>query len=136
MILIITLLELYAIILYLFIIFNLAPPPHTHTHPAPFLLLARFTVSQNIRRGVRGRLVKTCWLRITYPFTAVGSKSRQRLLDSFMWGSYPASLRNVGVSTQVLVRAWNNSLRGTWGLPPLASKPGKLPYNLYSVVAM
>jgi hypothetical protein len=39
-------------------------------------------------------------------------------LDSFMWGSYPASLRNVGGSTQVPVRAWNNARRGTWGLPP------------------
>jgi hypothetical protein len=39
-------------------------------------------------------------------------------LDSFMWGSYPASLRNVGVSTQVPVRAWNNARKGTWGLPP------------------
>jgi hypothetical protein len=39
-------------------------------------------------------------------------------LDSFMWGSYPASLRNVGGSTQVPVRAWNNARKGTWGLPP------------------
>jgi hypothetical protein len=35
-----------------------------------------------------------------------------------MWGSYPASLRNVGGSTQVPVRAWNNARKGTWGLPP------------------
>jgi hypothetical protein len=39
-------------------------------------------------------------------------------LDSFMWGSYPASLRNVGCSTQVPVRVWNNARNGTWGLPP------------------
>jgi hypothetical protein len=31
---------------------------------------------------------------------------------------YPASLRNVGGSTQVPVRAWNNARKGTWGLPP------------------
>jgi hypothetical protein len=35
-----------------------------------------------------------------------------------MWGSYPASLRNVNGSTQVPVRAWNNARKGTWGLPP------------------
>jgi hypothetical protein len=35
-----------------------------------------------------------------------------------MWGLYPASLRNVGGSTQVAVRAWNNARKGTWGLPP------------------
>jgi hypothetical protein len=32
-----------------------------------------------------------------------------------MWGSYPASLRNVGGSTQVPVRTWNNARKG---LPP------------------
>jgi hypothetical protein len=36
-----------------------------------------------------------------------------------MWGSFPASLRNVGGSTQVPVRAWNNARKGTWGLPPI-----------------
>jgi hypothetical protein len=34
-----------------------------------------------------------------------------------MWRSYPASLRNVGGSTQVPVRAWNNARKGIWGLP-------------------
>jgi hypothetical protein len=34
------------------------------------------------------------------------------------FGSYPASLRNVGGSTLVPVRAWNNARKGTWGLPP------------------
>jgi hypothetical protein len=38
-------------------------------------------------------------------------------LDSFMWESYPASLRNVCRSTQVPVRAWN-ARKSTWGLPP------------------
>jgi hypothetical protein len=28
------------------------------------------------------------------------------------------SLQNVGGSTQVPVRAWNNAREGTWGLPP------------------
>jgi hypothetical protein len=36
-----------------------------------------------------------------------------------MWGSYLASLRNVGCSTQVPVCALNNARKGTWGLPPL-----------------
>jgi hypothetical protein len=35
-----------------------------------------------------------------------------------MWGNYPASLGNVGGSTQVPVRAWNNARKGTWGLSP------------------
>jgi hypothetical protein len=39
-------------------------------------------------------------------------------LDSFMWRSYPGSLRNVGGSTQVPVHAWNNARKDTWGLPP------------------
>jgi hypothetical protein len=39
-------------------------------------------------------------------------------LDSFMWGSYPASLRNVGGSTQVPVCAWNNPRKDTWDIPP------------------
>jgi hypothetical protein len=39
-------------------------------------------------------------------------------MDSFMWGSYPASVRNVVASTQVPVPAWNNARKGTWGLPP------------------
>jgi hypothetical protein len=39
-------------------------------------------------------------------------------LDSFMWGSYPASLWTVGYSTQVPVRAWNKAWKGTWSLPP------------------
>ena len=39
-------------------------------------------------------------------------------LDSFVWGSYPTSLRNVGGSTKVPARVWNNALRGTCDLPP------------------
>ena len=35
-----------------------------------------------------------------------------------MWGSYPASLRNVGGSILLPARAWYNALLGTWGLPP------------------
>jgi hypothetical protein len=39
-------------------------------------------------------------------------------LNSFMWGSYSASLQNVGGSTQVPVCAWNNAWKDTWGLLP------------------
>jgi hypothetical protein len=39
-------------------------------------------------------------------------------LLTYTLGSYPASLRNVGGSTQVPVRARNNTRKGTWGLPP------------------
>jgi hypothetical protein len=52
-----------------------------------------------------------------HALTAVGSNP-DRDFGFFMWGSYPASLRNVGGSTQVPVRAWNNAWKGTWGLPP------------------
>jgi hypothetical protein len=41
-----------------------------------------------------------------------------RTLDSLMWGSYPASLRNVVGSTQVPVPAWNNARKGTWRFSP------------------
>jgi hypothetical protein len=43
--------------------------------------------------------------------------------------SYPASLQNVGGSTQVPVRTWNNARKGTWGLPPPV-KAGMSPYDL------
>ena len=35
-----------------------------------------------------------------------------------MWGSYPASLWNLGGSTQMFARAWNNAQRDTLGFPP------------------
>jgi hypothetical protein len=61
------------------------------------------------------------WLRSLFsnhlPLTSVGSNP-DRNFDSFMWGSYPACLRNVGGSTQIPVRAWNNARKDTWGLPP------------------
>jgi hypothetical protein len=40
------------------------------------------------------------------------------ILDFFIWGSYPASLRNVSGSTWVPISAWNNARKGTWGRPP------------------
>jgi hypothetical protein len=70
------------------------------------------------------------WLRSLtsnyLPLTAVGSTET---LESFLWGSYPASLRIVGGSIQVPVRAWNNARKGTWGLPP----PVKLEPMTYTV---
>jgi hypothetical protein len=50
-------------------------------------------------------------------------------LDSFMWGSYPASLRNVGGPTRVL-RVWNNARKG---LPPPVKLESRHNYNLYCV---
>jgi hypothetical protein len=48
-------------------------------------------------------------------------------LDSFMCGSYPASLRNIGGSTKVPVRA----RRGTWGLPsPVKLKRRQMTYSV------
>jgi hypothetical protein len=57
------------------------------------------------------------WLQIACP-SPLWVRIPTGTSDSFMWGSYPASLRNVGGSTQVPVRAWNNAREGTWGLPP------------------
>jgi hypothetical protein len=57
------------------------------------------------------------WLQTTCP-SPLWVRIPTGTLDSFMWGSYPASLRNVGGSTQVPVRAWKNARKGTWGLPP------------------
>jgi hypothetical protein len=61
------------------------------------------------------------WLRSLtsnhLPHTAV-FRIPTRILESFMWGCYQASLRNICGSTQVSVRAWNNARKGTWGLPP------------------
>jgi hypothetical protein len=52
------------------------------------------------------------------PLIALGSNS-DRDFDFFnVRKHYPASLGNVGGSTQVPVRAWNNAQRGTLGLPP------------------
>jgi hypothetical protein len=47
--------------------------------------------------------------------TAVGSNP-DRDFASYVWGSYQASLRNVGGFTQVPVPAWNNAGKGTWGI--------------------
>ena len=66
-------------------------------------------------RGVRGR-VRVIDLRVSLSLTAVGSNS-VRDLDFVMWGSYPASLCNVGGSTQVATCVWNTARRGNWGLP-------------------
>ena len=66
--------------------------------------------------GVHGRVVRVVDLESLVPHHC-GFESQQGL-DSFMWGSHPASLRNVGGSTQVPTCAWNNAQRGTWGLPP------------------
>jgi hypothetical protein len=46
-----------------------------------------------------------------------------------MWGSYPAGLRNVGGSTQVLVRAWNNARKGTFP-PPVKLERRDMTYTV------
>ena len=68
-------------------------------------------------RGVSGRVFKVTDLRITCP-SSVWVWIPSGTLESFMWGSYPASLWNVGGTTQVPACAWNNARRGTWSLPP------------------
>jgi hypothetical protein len=81
------------------------------------------TISQSVWKlvlkvqGVCGRMVKfldfkprnssLLWVRIP-----------KGTLDSSKCGSYPASLWNIGGSTQVPICTWNNALKGTWGLPP------------------
>jgi hypothetical protein len=57
------------------------------------------------------------WLQTTCP-SPLWVRIPTGTLDSFMWGSYSASLRKDGGSTQVPVRAWNNARKGTWGLHP------------------
>jgi hypothetical protein len=71
-----------------------------------------FTSFKYFHEYVLGRVVKVV------DFKPLAPQSCTDTLDSFMWGSYPASLRNVGGSTQVPVRAWNNARKGTWGPPP------------------
>ena len=45
-----------------------------------------------------------------------------------MWVTYPASLQNVGGTTQMPTCAWNNARRGTWDLPPPV-KAGEMPFD-------
>jgi hypothetical protein len=55
------------------------------------------------------------WLQTTCP-SPLWVRIPTGTWDSFMWGSYPASLRNVAGSTRVPVRVWYNARKGTWGL--------------------
>ena len=57
---------------------------------------------------------------ILFEFICIVSSSLARYgtLDSFMWGSYPASLQNFGGSSQLPACACINTRRDTWGLPP------------------
>jgi hypothetical protein len=80
-----------------------------------FLFAAEY--EQLKSRGIRGQVVKVVDFKPLSPHRC-GFESWQGLKDSFMWGSYPTNLRNVGGSTQVPVHAWNNARKGTWGLPP------------------
>ena len=67
---------------------------------------------EHTSRGVRGRVVRVFdLLRVTCP-SPLWVRIPQGTLNSFMWGSFPASLRNVDCSIQVSART------GIWGLPP------------------
>jgi hypothetical protein len=52
----------------------------------------------------------------------------------FVKGNYPASLRNVGSSFQVPIRAWNNTQRGNWGLPSSVKLKSRL--MIYTVLVL
>ena len=52
------------------------------------------------------------------PLVTCSNPTRDFGFFFFMWGSYPASLRNVGGSTQLPDHAWYNVQRGTLCLPP------------------
>ena len=53
-----------------------------------------------------------------------------------MWGSYPASLGDVGGSTRVPAGAWNDSRTVTWGLRPPVKTLGNRHINvMYSIGA-
>ena len=64
------------------------------------------------------------WLWITC-LTSLLVRILTGTLDSFMWRSYPHSLRNICGSTRLLLFACNNSWRSLWGLP-LPVKSGKI----------
>jgi hypothetical protein len=57
------------------------------------------------------------YIEISYSYYILNYTINFRIAFKLVWGSYPASLRNVGGSTQAPVRAWNNARKGTWGLP-------------------
>jgi hypothetical protein len=75
-------------------------------HPCPRMMVCIICFSDSTW-GVRSRVVKGVVFR---PFAPIRCTLRipTGTLDSFMWVSYLASLRNVGCSTQVPVRTWNN----------------------------
>ena len=56
-----------------------------------------------LKVGVLGQVVRVVYLESPlYVWIPSGT------LDSLIWGSYPASLRNIDGSTQMPTRAWNN----------------------------
>ena len=76
-----------------------------------------FWTASNFRKGViLGHVIRVVDLE-SHALTAVGLNPT-RDFDSFMWGTYLASLWNVGGSTQVPALDWNNAGRGTWSLLP------------------
>ena len=71
----------------------------------------------SVNKNYSGSMTRFYWL-FTLPFAVVGLNS-SRTLDSFIWGNYPAKLRDICCSTHVPICAWNNSGWGViWGLPP------------------
>ena len=79
----------------------------------PLFLLLSFLL---FVRGIHSRVVRVVDLESLAPHHR-GFESWQGL-DSFIWGSYLASLGNVGGSIWVPTCAWINAQRITWGLPP------------------
>jgi hypothetical protein len=82
--------------------------------------LNHFILSKSIHGASVAEWLRSLTLN-NLPLTAVGSNP-ERDFWFFMWGSYPASVRNVGGSSQVPVRTWNNSRKGTWSFPPNVAK--------------
>ena len=72
------------------------------------------------------------WLRLCISDYLPHFRILPGTLESFIWGSYPASLQNVSGSTQVPFYACNSVWRSSWGLPPPV-KAWMSPYNLNSV---
>jgi hypothetical protein len=79
---------------------------------------------RGVRTGVRAE-----WLRL-WSSDHLPSPLLVRIptetLDSFIWGSYPDTLWNVGGSTQVPVCAWNIARKDTGGLPPTVKLESRL----------
>ena len=79
-----------------------------------FYVIIRHYLTQYVGRLLPSGLSRC--LRITYPLS-LWVQIPTESLHFFMRGSYPGTLQNIGISTQMPARVWNNSQRGIWCFP-------------------